>query len=256
MPHHVLIVDDDPDLRKAIGIRVQAKGYRTTFAADGAAALKDILSDVPDLVLLDLMLPGGSGYALLERLRNLPRLGTLPVLVISGCDPGRHEKRTLEAGACGFLRKPIRTGELMRALEKHLPRTKARVPVAPSADGPTPAGGGGSHPIRVLVVDDDPDLRSALSVRLRANGYQVCFASDAVAAVQAARQHDPQVILLDLGLPAGDGFAVMQHLRQHEPAKARDLAFQCGAVAFLTKPVDTHVLLESLRSALQMTIPQ
>ena len=58
---------------------------------------------------------------------------------------------------------------------------------------------------KVLIVDDDSDVRRGLGIRLKANGYNVVFAADGISAISAARKEEPEVIILDLGLPAGDG---------------------------------------------------
>jgi len=117
---------------------------------------------------------------------------------------------------------------------------------------------------KILIVDDDPDLRTALNIRLRANGYDTSFAADAMVAVAEARKFNPDLILLDLGLPGGDGFVVMQRLSAI-PAlavipvivlSARDKdanenrAAMGGAVAYLQKPYDDETLLVEVRSAL------
>ena len=71
-------------------------------------------------------------------------------------------------------------------------------------------------PVRkILLVDDDPDVRLAMHVRLKANGYDTCFASDALSSVTEARRQQPDVIILDLGLPGGDGFVVIERLKRH-----------------------------------------
>ena len=62
---------------------------------------------------------------------------------------------------------------------------------------------------KILIIEDDKDLLRGLNVRLRATGYNIVFATDAVTAISVARKEDPDVILLDLGLPCGDGFTVM-----------------------------------------------
>ena len=117
---------------------------------------------------------------------------------------------------------------------------------------------------KVLIVDDNKDVLQGLSVRLKANGYNVVFAADGISAISAAREENPEVIILDIGLPAGDGFSVMERLRALLPVAhipiiiltARDIAgnkeraLNAGAQVFLQKPVDNDVLLETIRKVL------
>ena len=70
---------------------------------------------------------------------------------------------------------------------------------------------------KILLVDDDPDVRLAMHVRLKANGYDTCFASDALSSIAEARKQQPDVIILDLGLPGGD-------VRGHRKAQAASVA--------------------------------
>ena len=116
----------------------------------------------------------------------------------------------------------------------------------------------------ILIVDDDPDVRLGLHVRLRANHYNVIFAADGMASIAEARKHMPDLIILDLGLPAGDGFSVMERLKANDSlssipvivvsARNRDAnvdrAMQAGAKAFLQKPADNDELLSVIRQAL------
>jgi len=117
---------------------------------------------------------------------------------------------------------------------------------------------------KILIVDDDKDVLKALSVRLKGSGYGVVYAADGIAAVSVARNEEPDVIILDIGLPGGDGFTVMERLAGILPIAqipviiltARDVsgnearARTAGAYAFLQKPVDNDVLLETIRKAL------
>ena len=116
----------------------------------------------------------------------------------------------------------------------------------------------------ILIVDDDPDLRLSLHLRLKANHYHVIFAGDGMAAFAEARKHMPDLIILDLGLPAGDGFSVMERLKANDSlssipvivvsARNRDAnvdrAMQAGAKAFLQKPADNAELLSVIRRTL------
>ena len=117
---------------------------------------------------------------------------------------------------------------------------------------------------KILIVEDDRDLLKGLSIRLKASGYSVCWAMDAAMAASVARRELPDCILLDLGLPAGDGFVVMERLKKvpelretpvvvitaRDPESSRDESFNAGARAFLHKPVDDDELLATVREAM------
>jgi DNA-binding response OmpR family regulator len=120
---------------------------------------------------------------------------------------------------------------------------------------------------KILVVEDDSDVRKGIHVRLQANHYDTFFAVDAIASIAEARKHQPDLILLDLGLPCGDGFMVIEWLKAN-PYLAlipiiivsartghgnRARAMKVGAKAFLEKPVDNDELLAVIRQALGET---
>jgi DNA-binding response OmpR family regulator len=117
---------------------------------------------------------------------------------------------------------------------------------------------------RILIIEDSVDSWQLLSSIVRAHGYQPFWAPDGFHALSAARTHQPHVILLDLGLPAGDGFVVLQRLKRHrvlsaipvivvtvrDPAEAERQARKAGAIAFLQKPVTADALIATIRSVL------
>ena len=116
---------------------------------------------------------------------------------------------------------------------------------------------------RVLVVEDDRDFQRGLVIRLKANGYEVLCATDGVQAIGIARRDKPDLILLDIGLPGGDGYVVMDRLRllngattpilvlsAKDPATHREKALAAGASVFFHKPVENHVLLATMRRLL------
>jgi DNA-binding response OmpR family regulator len=118
---------------------------------------------------------------------------------------------------------------------------------------------------KIMVVDDDPDLRQALSLRLRANNYDIVNVCDGYSAIAMAQKEKPHLIILDLGLPAGDGFAVLKNLQQYpalsmipvivltarDPEANEKRTLQSGAVAFFQKPADNQELLSVIRACLQ-----
>jgi DNA-binding response OmpR family regulator len=115
-----------------------------------------------------------------------------------------------------------------------------------------------------LIVDDDPYLVVGLSARLKANGYRVVSAMDAVSAISQTRKEKPDLLILDLGLPAGDGFTVMNRLTEMTDCEApptimlsarnpdgnKSKALESGAVAYFQKPPNIKEFLSVIRRAL------
>ena len=117
---------------------------------------------------------------------------------------------------------------------------------------------------KILIIEDDRDVLLGLSIRLKANGYSVVGATDGATGMMAYRREMPDLIILDLGLPAGDGFKVMEWMsRMHpvltpiivltarDPVSNRQKAMSAGAMAFLQKPVDNDELLAAIRAGVK-----
>ena len=111
-PVKVLVVDDTPNNVKLLADVLTVKGYAVTTAASGDEALAKIASEPPDLVLLDVMMPGLSGYDVCRRIRAEAQTALLPVVLVTALDPERERIKGIEAGADDFLTKPINQGEL------------------------------------------------------------------------------------------------------------------------------------------------
>lgn len=249
MQRRVLIVEDDADVRRALAIRLKAAGYEVTTAADDASAIAAARDVPPDLILLDLGLPGGDGYAVMGRIRRIGRLSRIPIVVLSARDPRTEEPRSKAAGAVAFLSKPADPAHLLRVIADHVWQTEARPGSAP----------------KILLVEDDLDTRTGLTIRLEGHGFDVVEAVDAASAMAVAVRERPGLILLDLGLPAGDGFTLLHRFRSHgalhsvpvivlsarDPASNRARALDLGAVDYFQKPADDKALLEAVRRALR-----
>ncbi|MFM2060127.1 MAG: hypothetical protein RLY71_4512 [Pseudomonadota bacterium] len=123
-PAHILVVDDvEKNVRLLVDV-LSVRGYRVSSALSGEAALERIESDPPDLLLLDVMMPGLSGYDVCRRLRAEPRHAILPIVLVTALDPATERIKGLEAGADDFLGKPVSQAELM-ARVRSLLRIKA-----------------------------------------------------------------------------------------------------------------------------------
>ena len=104
---NILVIDDDPLNRRLLTATLEHQGHRTSSAGDGATALAMLAEDPPDVVLLDLVMPGMDGIEVLERIKGDDALRHLPVIVISGVDDAESVVRCIEMGAEDFLPKPF-----------------------------------------------------------------------------------------------------------------------------------------------------
>ena len=121
----ILIVDDDPHLLLGLTAKLKANGYRVTCAADALSAITVARKEAPDLVILDLGLPAGDGFLVLERMRSLADLVATPVIVLSARDPTDNKKRALDAGAVAYLQKPPDSYEFLNEIRQALGEKRA-----------------------------------------------------------------------------------------------------------------------------------
>ncbi|HTR24805.1 MAG TPA: response regulator [Terriglobales bacterium] len=116
----ILIVDDDPDLRQALRLRLRANHYDTVNAGDGYSAIAQAYKEHPDLIILDLGLPAGDGFVVLDRLQRDDKLSNIPVIVLTARDPQSTEQQVLQAGAASFFQKPADNAELLEVIRATL----------------------------------------------------------------------------------------------------------------------------------------
>ena len=112
MAQRILVVDDTPQNIKLFSDLLTARGYQVSTATNGEEALASIAAAPPDLVLLDIMMPGISGYEVCKRIRENPATTLLPVVLATSLDPNQERVKGIEAGADDFLSKPVNQAEL------------------------------------------------------------------------------------------------------------------------------------------------
>jgi CheY-like chemotaxis protein len=253
----VLIVDDDRDVREMLVETCRLAGFEVLEAANGLEALLYIKRDRPEAVVLDLMMPRLGGVEALRRI-HLFNPGIRVVVVTGAIDPELQREATL-AGAASVFTKPVPPATLVAALSGPPP---AAPPPAPAAAAPAPAVGAPTG--RVLVVDDNPEVRTMLEDALTALGYVARTAADGAAAVRAVLAEPPDVVLLDVHMPGLSGVgalptivALAPHAKvimisgaTNEDVLKRSLAF--GAHDYVTKPFEISSLSRALETALAM----
>jgi DNA-binding response OmpR family regulator len=117
----VLVVDDDPDTRLIVRARLMKHGYDVVLASDCIQAISVARQQSPDVILLDIGLPGGNGFIVLERLKSITSLASTPVIVISSLDPAQAEMRALDGGAVAYIQKPVDGEKILSAVNAALP---------------------------------------------------------------------------------------------------------------------------------------
>ncbi len=116
----LLMVEDDPLIRRAFVIRLESMGYQVHSAANGESALELIHERTPDLVLLDVSLPGDDGFVVARRIRELAVTANVPIIFVTASQRPDLRKRALGLGAVGFLQKPFHAADLAAAIRTTL----------------------------------------------------------------------------------------------------------------------------------------
>jgi DNA-binding response OmpR family regulator len=120
----ILVVDDDPEVRLGLQVRLAANNYELLFAGDGVTSIAEARKHTPDLIILDLGLPAGDGFSVLERLKVNEKLSLIPVIVLSGRDRVGNWDRAIKAGAKTFLQKPVPNDKLLAIIRLILAETE------------------------------------------------------------------------------------------------------------------------------------
>ena len=120
MPRKILVVEDDRDVQKAIRIWLSANGYTTVSAVDAVSAISVARNEKPDLIVLDVGLPAGDGFVVMERLQDIGDLASIPVIIVTARDPSVVLPQARRAGARGFLRKPVDGEDLLYSISRVL----------------------------------------------------------------------------------------------------------------------------------------
>jgi len=116
----ILIVEDDKDLLLALSVRLASVGYHILRAPNAATAILKAAQDKPDLILLDLGLPDGNGFFVMDVIKQISSAANIPVIVISAQPQDVYKEAAILAGAKDYFQKPYHNDDLMTAIEREL----------------------------------------------------------------------------------------------------------------------------------------
>lgn len=202
----VLICDDDPGIRTVVSEHLQRQGYTVVEASSGQQALVLAAEHQVEAILLDLYMPGLSGWETLQHLRNNPATAHIPVVVLSVLSSTLRPQFTGDAQ--GWVQKPFNEKLLFAELGRVLHH--------------------GDGPANVLLIEDDNDLANVVVASFQSAAVKISHAATRQEAIRQCVDSPPDLLILDLTLPDGDGFSLVEWLRQQPKLRALPLIVYSG----------------------------
>jgi PAS domain S-box-containing protein len=250
------IINHNPTIRTRLKTLLEQQGYRVIAINSGedANALRTSFENVapnnqnPEVILLDLLVPGMKGWEIMAILKERSDNYNIPMIL---CSIGKPEEQQSLKQISNWVCKPAEENSLFQLLQQILTQS--------------------NKPSRVLIVEDDPKLAELLVTLLNTNEIETSLAQTEQEAIQLSQQINPDLLILDLILPEGDGFGVVEWLRQHNQLSkipllvytAKDLdelernQLKLGDTEFLTKgQATTEEFKEKVMRLLQRTIAE
>ena len=234
----ILVVDDESDVARLIERLLQRAGYRVYLAEDGQEAIRRATEVHPDLITMDILMPGMSGFEVIQRLRDSPKTADIPVVVISVV---KDEEEAQRLAVADWMDKPIDDEKLLKIVEHVLSRGR-----------------------KILIHDSDSENRQLLEDVLSQKGYVLIFANDGLDLLLQARKEQPELILMDLQLSDMDGYEVLRRLNRRpetvdipvvvmtdNPHETLGKVIAVGANDLVRKPLDMEALLVEIERRLE-----
>ncbi len=210
MKKKILLIDDDPISLERLKVTLEIEGYACLVALDGEAGLRLARSEHPDLIILDVLLPGRDGFAICEELKTDPAYASIPIIMLTGVFLSKTDiEKGLQLGAERYVLKadayavkPLVTDDLLREV-------KSIFCEEPPADAP--------QKDTVLIIDDDRLTAKIIQDSLQAEGYAVIIATSGEKGLEMLEHTKPALLMLDIQLPGISGLEVLKKVRPAHP---------------------------------------
>lgn len=191
--HHILVIDDDEHIRDLMKRLLSREGYYVSVASSGEQGLEMARVIKPDVITLDVLMPGQDGWSVLSQLKSDPELANIPVVMQSILD---ESNKAFMLGANDYLTKPINRSQIIEVVRRLQSQNNRRA----------------------LVVEDDIDAQTLMAEWLEGDGWEVNTAKNGLEGLQVFLETGPGLIILDLMMPAMDGFGFLEQVRQQPKA--------------------------------------
>jgi two-component system cell cycle response regulator len=274
MSTRVLVVDDILPNVKLLEAKLLSEYYEVVTASNGPEALQKIVDHKPDIVLLDVMMPGMDGFEVCRQIKANPAVAHIPVVMVTALTDSEDRVRGLENGADDFLSKPVNDVALM-ARVRSLVRLKMTVDEWRARENTASQLGVGdeastvmSQPVneaRVLVIEDMEFESAKIRDTLARDNDIVQTTTGGLAALQLIPQNDFELIIVSLNLKAEDGLRLCSHLRSNERTRNTPIimlgneedmpriahGLEIGAHDYIMRPLDRNELLARVRTQIR-----
>lgn len=274
MSARVLVVDDILPNVKLLEAKLSSEYYGVLTATSGEEALRKIEQDSPDIVLLDVMMPGMDGFEVCRRIKASPASAHIPVVMVTALTDTEDRVRGLEAGADDFLSKPVNDTALMARvrslvrLKMTVDEWRARETTASQLGVIDENASVMNEPVenaRVLIVEDQSFESEKLAEVLRRDNDSVIPVESGMKAMEYVSQHDFDLLAISLNLKNEDGLRLCSHLRSNERTRSTPIlmiatdedlqrvahGLEIGAHDYIMRPVDRNEFLARARTQIR-----
>lgn len=259
----ILVVDDTQSIRQLLTVQLKSWGCQVRAVENGALALEAAWNKAPDLILLDIDMPGMNGFEVCKFLKASSVLKDIPVIFISGLNDSEDQVKAYECGGVDYITKPFQGEDIQARIRVNLelPQQKENL-LSEMASHPhsTPTSVG--RRLRILVAEDNPVNQEVVRIFLKNRGHEVVVVPDGKKAVTAATTEHFDVILMDIQMPIMDGVEATTLIRAAEATsnrytpiialtaysmkKDKGRCIKAGMDRFVTKPFTQSSLVDAI----------
>lgn len=268
MSARILVVDDIEPNRRLLQAKLEAQYFEVTLADGGAAALECVKHELPDIILLDVMMPGMDGYEVCRRLKANPRTKHIPVVMVTALSESEDRIKGLDVGAEDFLTKPVDDFALMSRINALLRYNAVAFELRQRQAAGVRTGAVEEindeeldSPARIFVIDDNPRVSARVAAILREQGHTAATLLEAGTMGDLSEKR-VDILILSLNAQAYDPLKLVAHFKMNEATRAISIILTCdtddkamaakgmelGASDVIFAPFDRQELLARIRT--------
>lgn len=247
----ILVVEDDPKSARLIKDILELRRYVVIEASNGLSAMRIINDHIPDLIFMDMNLPGMDGITLTRLIKTSSKTVNIPVIALTAAAMKGDRDRFVQAGCDDYISKPFHVKDVLDVIKKYAKAEEQRTAI---------------HPPIILIADDRPENIELISATLSPMGYNIIKAANGLQAMEKIRALRPDIAMINVFMPELNGIEVCKNIKSDEryssipvimitaldDADSKMKALSVGADEFLTKPIDRYELIVRVGNLLKV----